>query len=300
MSHKRAISKGLLAVAALALFPTGLTWALPDVESRSRSPSWSAEEAQSQEGSSRDLIKQMEFLQQEVMELRGKVEEQTHELQQLQASQKKLYLDLDQRIQSPSAAPKISEASGIHTDVEDEVRSSNTPGVLEIGPAGEVTQSSTQTKHQVAVSAAVSADTALMAAMPKAEEMIAEEKAYQQAYRLVQKKDFDGAIAAFKSLAKSFPHGKYIANANYWLGEIYLVKGDYDLAHVAFETVYHNYPQHPKAADSLLKLGYVAYAKGEWKHSQELLNQVKSQFPGTTSSQLADSRLDRMHQEGRL
>src|SRR4029079_6516540 len=103
------------------------------------------------------------------------------------------------------------------------------------------------------------------------QEKALEEKAYQNAYHLIQNKDYDKAMISLKSLVKSFPQGKYVPNAQYWLGEIYLSKGDLELAATAFDTVYHQYPQHPKAADSLLKLGYVEYAKGEWKRSQALL-----------------------------
>jgi tol-pal system protein YbgF len=250
-------------ILTLPLF-SGVVWAMADVETRSQ-PGGAFQEASDEQNSGLELLKKMEFLQREVQELRGKVEEQNYQLQQLQDHQKKLYLDLDKRLRegSPSNISQVAPAAtGITLDIGDEV-----PTAASIAPPGAIE---------------------------------GEEKAYQKAYQLVQNKDYDGALLAFNSVVTQFPQGKYFPNSQYWLGEIYLIKRSLDLASLAFTTVYKNYPAHPKAADSLLKLGYVEYAKGQWKQSQTLLEQVKTQFPGSTSAQLADARIQKMHHEGHL
>lgn len=261
------------------LSSTGVAWGLAQVESRSYGSHGSHgaprfEEAQeSASAPSMDILRKMEFLQQEVQELRGKVEEQNYQLQQMQDHQKKLYMDLDQRLRDGTQATAANN-SGITLDLPDDNVPAKAQGAVDTGEVG--------------------------LSEPDPQEKAMEEKAYQNAYHLIQNKDYEKALSAFKSLVKTFPQGKYVPNAQYWLGEIYLNKGSLELAEQAFETVYHQYSQHPKAADSLLKLGYVAYAKGEWKQSQTLLAQVKNQFPGSTSAQLADSRLQRMHHEGHI
>lgn len=257
-----------IAVAMLALLSSVAgAWPAADVESRANH-NWDSENGmQGNRGAERsalDMMKKMEFLQQEVQELRGKVEEQNYQLQQLQEHQKKLYIDLDRRLREGSPT-KTSGASPLSLD------------------------------EDVQAPSQIVAETATSMSDPQAEE-----KAYQSAYRFVQSKDYESALAGFKSLVSSFPNGKYVPNANYWLGEIYLVKGELDLSFAAFERVYREHPQHPKAADSLLKLGYVEYAKGQWQRANELLKQVKNQYPGSTSAQLADLRLDKMRQEGHL
>ena len=60
-----------------------------------------------------DLIKKIEYLQREVQELRGKVEEQSHTISQMQDAQKKLYVDLDSRISGSSSK---SPTAGIDLD----------------------------------------------------------------------------------------------------------------------------------------------------------------------------------------
>lgn len=287
MHLPRALNTSLTStfLAALFLFTTGIALAMVEVESRSQPSSWQGQEGAYQQNAGLDAAKKMEFLQQEVQELRGKVEEQAYQLQQLQEHQKKLYLDLDRRLREggPAKISGVSSASLLERQAQ---VTTKMQGGLDSRVSSQLVSDQTSTPAST------------LTALPSNEEVVAEEKAYQQAYHLIQNKDYDGALMAFKSMIKSFPHGKYVPNAHYWLGEIYLVKENLDLASEAFNAVYQNYLQHPKAADSLLKLGYVEYAKGQWKRSQNLLTQVKTQFPGTTSAQLADSRLQQMQQEG--
>jgi len=274
-------------VVAMLSLNVGTAWSMALVESRSHAH-WDEQEPQVDkvaERSALDMLKKMEFLQQEVQELRGKVEEQNYQLQQVQEHQKKLYLDLDRRLReggpakmSGVSSPSLAE-KGNKTDLQ---------GAVDARVSSQLAVDETQVKP------------AALTGLPATEDTQAEEKAYQHAYRLIQNKDYDGALNGFKALITNFPKGKYVPNASYWLGEIYLVKGNLDLAYEAFDRVYRDHPTHPKAADSLLKLGYVEYSKGQWKRSNDLLTQVKNQYPGTTSAQLADSKLDKMRQEGHL
>lgn len=272
----------------LSLSYSGVALSAAEVESRSESSSGWRPSRASEQHNNLELMKKIEFLQQEVQELRGKVEEQTYQLQQLQEQQKKLYLDLDRRMREGNSAAHNPATSGISYENDD-------PNTATKAVSSEVAPSSAAPTAGSNVSPT---SPAAVSPVSSEDETKIEEKAYQSAYHLIQSRDHDGALAAFQKFVKDFPRGKYLPNAQYWLGEIYLTKGNIDLAAQAFNTVYRNYPQHPKAADSLLKLGYVEYAKGQWKRSQEILNQVKSQYPGSTSAQLADARLQKIQHEG--
>src|SRR5262249_49397100 len=153
----------------------------------------------------------------------------------------KLYLDLEKKIQSAATPKPVNDNSGITFDTDE----SPVKPATTTAPANEPDKA-------------------------------AEEKAYQQAYHLIQIKDYEGALVAFKALITSFPKGKYQPNAYYWLGEIYVAKGNLDLAAQSFNTVFSLYPEHPKAPDALLKMGYVEYAKGQWQRSKQFLSQVKT------------------------
>lgn len=244
----------------------GVAWGLADVESRSDGRNWS--EPPQEQNASLDFLKKMEFLQQEVQELRGKVEEQNYQITQLQEQQKKLYLDLDQRIKSKSTSAQ-TETSGISLD---EPSDTSAPASASAAPPPAAKSANSANEQQV----------------------------YQDAYRAIQSKDYDNAIIGFESVINDHPQGKYAPNAYYWLGEIYVTKGKPDLAMHAFSQVYALFPKHPKSADALLKLGLLEYAKGNWQQSADHLSKVKTQFPGTTSAQLAETRLAKLKAEGKI
>ncbi len=238
----------------------------------SQDPGYSEQQSLDPSNPMLSVFKKMDTLMQEVQELRGKLEEQNFAIQNLQQSQKALYSDVDKHVNEVDPAKIGALLAPILTQEQ--------PNAI---PS--------------AISAFDFSDA--QAVVPQAEQH-QEQEMYQQAYQFIQSKDYDSALMGFKSLVKTYPRGQHAPNANYWMGEIYLVQGELDLAAHAFDEVYQEFPQHPKASDALLKLGYVEYAKGQWIRSRNLLTQVKSQFPSSTSARLADTRLQRMHQEGRI
>lgn len=275
---------------SLILGCAGTAFAVADVESRMSSGPWGSENSAAM-GARMDMLKKMEYLQLEVQELRGKLEEQAYLLQKMQDNQKKLYADLDMRMKDSAPAKSTNTANfGITLDDPED----NYP---QTGPVLDLDQNTHQAQPPK-MKTVESMDLSAMQLSP--ENIVAEEKAYQQAYRLIQKKDYNGAEIAFKSFQERFPKGKYLPNVHYWLGEIYMAKNQFDLAAKSFENVYRDYPEHPKAADALLKMGYVEYARGHYKRAEAIFNKVKMQFAGSTSAQLAEGKISRMLHEGRI
>jgi tol-pal system protein YbgF len=88
---------------------------------------------------------------------------------------------------------------------------------------------------------------------------------------LLKKRDFDGAVLAFKRHVIDYPNSPYIANAYYWLGEIYLLQGQDELARKAFALVVEQYPAHGKAPDANFKLGKIYHQLGEDERARALL-----------------------------
>lgn len=237
------------------------------------------------------LFQKVNALQDEVQMLRGKIEEQNHKLETLHQAQRSLYLDLDRRLRD-GGPQKLGGVSSLSLAELNDSAKPELSGNLDAQIASQYDEPVNRLVQNLDVQ---NFDTQ---ASPS--QIASEEKAYQQAYQFIQNKDYESALSAFKSMIKTYPDGKYKANGHYWMGEIYMVQGELELAANEFNTVYQNHPQHAKAADALLKLGYVEYAKGKWKRSHELLSKVKSEFPGTSSARLANTRLQRMQQEGRL
>ncbi|KTD44837.1 tol-pal system protein YbgF [Legionella quateirensis] len=220
------------------------------------------------------LIDKILSLQQEVQELRGQLEVQAHDLKLLQQQQVAFYKDLDARL--GNAAGKSVQ----NKPVTDLTVGSNTPAAQPNIPAtaqNKPVKTPITTKPVVAVSRVNPAD---------------EQISYLAAYELVKNKRYDDAIGAMQTFAQKYPNGGYTANAEYWLGELYLVKRDYPKAIEHFETVLQKFPSSSKSAASMLKAGYAFAAKGDNQEAKRRFQEVVKTYPGTSTAQLAQSKLD--------
>ncbi len=204
------------------------------------------------------LYSQIQQLQQQVMQLNGKLEEQAHELRQLQEQSLQRYVDLDKRISGGAAV-----AGGDLAAAEPASAPAAAPDDSLVLPTGP--------------SAVGSAPVAAQRG---------EAEAYRAAYSLVQSQKFDQAVQAFQQFQRNFPAGKYAPNAYYWLGELYLVvqPADLESSRQAFTMLLSQYPDNAKAPDALYKLGKVQFMKGNREKAREYLDQVISRYGSTNSS----------------
>lgn len=224
-----------------------------------------------------ELIDKLQALKQDVQELRGQVEVLTHDLKKLQEQQLTFYKDLDARIRgekstaavapAPSSTPSISGlpsasalGSGSLTDELKGVQQSqaNQPKTLHLNPADE-------------------------------------QVAYLAAYELVKGKRYNEALQAMQAFTEQYPDGGYAANAQYWLGELYMVKQDYPKAIAHFDIVLKQFPKSSKAAPSTLKIGYALAASGKEHEARKRLQDVISHYPDTPTAHLAKTKLRLMN-----
>lgn len=222
------------------------------------------------------LIEKILSLQQEVQELRGQLEVQAHDLKLLQQQQVAFYKDLDSRLgnaasKSSQVKPSTDITLGSKTPV------SQQPNVPVTAESKTIKTATTTTTPVVAVSRINPAD---------------EQISYLAAYELVKNKRYDDAISAMQTFVQKYPKGGYTANAEYWLGELYLVKKDYNKSIEHFETVLHQFPSSSKSAASMLKAGYAYAAKGDNQEAKRRFQQVVKTYPDTPTAQLATSKLE--------
>jgi tol-pal system protein YbgF len=214
------------------------------------------------------LIERVQTLQKEVQELRGQLEVQAHELKKLQEQQLSFYKDLDSRINNGVAKSTASKAP---TDL-----SSSTKVVVPV------------TKPSVTPKVVAAPVVAPASRANPADEQIG----YLAAYELVKNKQYDNAIKAMQTFVQKYPQGGYSANAQYWLGELFMVKKDYPKAIEHFELVLQKFPSSTKAAASMLKAGYAYSASGNNQEAKKRLQQVVKNYPGTPTAQLANLKLE--------
>jgi len=208
-----------------------------------------------------DSYYQSQMLQNEVRELRGMVEQLSYELQRVKQRQMDDYLDIDRRLSAASAGVVPSESTtGIDGQASATVtaRQPLEPSEAGVAIAPTTVQTILQRQSQAATEAAANS------------EEIAENYA-QASNLLLKQRDFNGAVLAFKQHVIDYPASPYIANAHYWLGEIYLLQGQDELARQAFTLVVEQHPTHGKALDANFKLGKIYHQLGETERARELL-----------------------------
>jgi tol-pal system protein YbgF len=236
-----------------------------------------------------NMVIQMQEMQDEVRSLRGMLEEQARELDNLKRRQRDQYLDLDQRLSEVANAQPISSGSMAAGAAAAQTASSQT------APAQDVPEVRDPIVSQSAVVGIgdPAAQTQAVAASP------ADEKAaYDQAFQALKELRYADAAEEFQSFLDRYPNSEYADNAQYWLGESYYVTRNYDIALTAFQDLLDQFPESPKAPDALLKIGYTHYELEQWDSARAALTQVQENYPDSTLSRLAENRLRSMRMEG--
>lgn len=221
------------------------------------------------------LLDKIQGLQQEIQELRGQLEIQAHDLKLLQEQQLSFYKDLDARI---SHTP----VKGVATTPPTDLSIGSSPTI----PAASVQSGSPTIPVTPPIQPLISAGRT-----NPADEQIS----YLAAYEFVKNKQFDDALSAMHAFVTKYPHGGYTANAQYWLGELYMVKNDYPQAIEHFNVVLQEFPSSSKNAASLLKIGYALAASGKTAEAREKLQAVIKNYPDTTTARLATTKLESLN-----
>lgn len=231
----------LLAAATSVFAQADIVESQPVTDQNSKTKTANKKAAQPSEdpqGLLNQMYFQLQTLQQEVLQLRGLVEEQSNELKQLKQQRMEDYLDLDRRVSELSKS-----------------------GAAPARPSASATPSGTSTP--IATDA--------ISATPAKDELAS----YRSAIDLVLKqRDFDGGAAALQAYLQDFPKGHYVANAQYWLGQIYFQKGDMAQSQIWFADMIAQHPQHHKTAEAKYKLAKILQAKGEIEKAKALLSEV--------------------------
>ncbi|VVN99058.1 tol-pal system protein YbgF [Pseudomonas fluorescens] len=214
-----------------------------------------------------ELFNQLQSMQEQISRQQGIIEVLQNDVARMKQESLERYQDLDRRIGSgvaPAATPDNSSPGG---DL-------NAPGAAAGAGAGAAAQAP--------------------AAGSEPADPAKEKLYYDAAFDLIKAKDFDKASQAFAAFLRKYPNSQYAGNAQYWLGEVNLAKGDLQGAGQAFAKVSQLYPKHNKVPDSLYKLADVERRLGHPDKVKGILQQVVSQYPGTSAAQLAQRDLQKM------
>jgi len=119
---------------------------------------------------------------------------------------------------------------------------------------------------------------------------------YNYAFRLLNQTQYVQAAAAFDAFIKKYPKDPLVGNAYYWEGDTYYVRRDYVNAADDFRQGFEAAPEGPKAADNLFKLALSLDALNRDKEACVVLQQVMAKFKKSagTIAQKADQEQKRI------
>lgn len=205
------------------------------------------------------LQQQMSDNQRDIDALRGQIQQNTYQLNQVVERQKQLYQQIDS-LSSASSSGGQQAAGG--------------DGAADTGAA-----------------ATAGAGAAASAQSAPAQTGDANSDYNAAVALILEKKQYDQAISALQAWVKRYPDSTYQPNANYWLGQLNYNKGKKDDAAYYYATVVKNYPKSPKAAEALFKVGVIMQEKKDTAKAKAVFQQVIKLYPDTDSAKQAQKRL---------
>ncbi len=115
---------------------------------------------------------------------------------------------------------------------------------------------------------------------------------YRAAVDLVKAGNTAAAVPALRAFISSHAHHDYADNAQYWLGEAFYAARDFQQALAEFRTVIEVYPRGNKVPDALLKVGFCYQSMGSSAKARAVLEQVVNLYPKSEPAALAARRLE--------
>ncbi len=219
-----------------------------------------------------ELLSDIEELKSQLRSLRGQVETQAYQIEQLKNAQRQSLVEFDRRLREMERRPTAAAGQGGGESVS----------VVPARPAG----------------AAAAPPIAATPPAPRGLPSGSEQQQYDAAFALMKQGLYQQAATHFREFVAKNPSSALSDNAQYWIGEAAYVTRDFRTALEEFNKVVTNHPQSPKVADALLKIGYTHYELAAYDRAREVLTQVAARYPNTAVAKSAQLRLERISREG--
>jgi len=274
-----------------------------------------------------NILQQLQELQREVSTLRGDIETQNYNLEQLARRQRDLYTDIDQRLQrlegtdnavsaeiviDSSLTAQGPEGPPLETLSATQNLNGLSTGIpssssLQVEVINSVPQASPETVTAAGITAAetgaitgapgpvAGVNPVIAAQTTTSVDPVQLQAEYQQAFNLLRQSLYDQAIKAFQQFLTAHPDDRYSDSAQYWLAEAYYVKREYQLALPEYNKVITNFPQSQKVSDAMLKIGFTLYELGQLDAAKQQLQTLIQKQPDSTVARMADEKLKQIN-----
>jgi tol-pal system protein YbgF len=216
-----------------------------------------------------DLAQHLDQVQNDVRQLRGRIEELEYNNEAAKKQQRDLYNDLDKRINALGGGGHGGGSASTTSPSSGDASAASTGSAAPVPPGGGLADAGNSGANSE------------------------EQTVYAQSFDALKAGSYSTAITGFKDFLSNYPSSPLAENAQYWLGEAYYVSRDFDSASGAFRNVTTKYPNARKAPDALLKLGYTQLEQKKVGEGRATLQQVVQKYPGTDAAKMASDRLAR-------
>jgi TolA-binding protein len=219
------------------------------------------------------LTQKIQKLEEDVRNLRGKVESHDNDIDQLEKDAKNHFVDFDQRLGQVQEDLKKSQNNTGIPPVTD--NSANPPTM-------DITTPNTTPPNSVAGSNTTEATT---------DET--DKVAYIAAYEAYKAGGAAQAIAPMKKFITDYPQSLFVPNAYYWLGEFNLAitPPNFAAASTNFKIVTSKFPKSAKAAAATYRLATLADVDQHQATAITLMKALVKNYPGTQEAGFATDYL---------
>lgn len=224
-----------------------------------------------------DLIKKIADLQESLQKVTGQLDEQAHQLAQLSNQSQSFYQDLNQRLgKCKDGVDKKAPVTNL----------GNTSSTLM--PASTATIVAPAAKPPVTVPAKKPPQQVIDAAFLK------EQQFYQTTVDLLgDQKNYAAGAKKLNEYIKKYPKGAFVANAHYWLGEVYFFQKNYLQAETELRMMIAKYADSKKVPDALLTIALIHENQGLHEQARNEFKQIIKKYPPNIPAvQLAKQQLE--------
>ncbi|EHU1439235.1 tetratricopeptide repeat protein [Acinetobacter baumannii] len=233
-----------------------------------------------------ELMQKNQQLENDVRTLRGQLEEQANDIEQLKKDLANRYTDLDQRLEllHQKVDPDSATQEDSSNTTADNTASTNTSAPQSQSTDGNkvVAAPPTPTTSEQQPSAPVTNAQPVTAAQNQSNPLELEKAAYTVALDAYKQGGAKKAIAPMQNFIKNHPNSIYTGNAYFWLAEFHLATDpvNYNEAKKNYNIVASQYPNSSKAPRALYQL--YSIAKDVDKNTvsaNQYKNKLLSQYP---------------------
>jgi tol-pal system protein YbgF len=120
------------------------------------------------------------------------------------------------------------------------------------------------------------------------------EALYAFAKQKFDRGEYEKARESFQAFLKQYAKSENADNAQFWLGEIYYREKWYEKAILEYQKVIEGYPKGNKVVSALLKQGFAFLNLGDKDNARLILKELVRKYPDSSEAKIATTKLENL------